>query len=210
VTDAGLVITTANSEDAVDVLHLAGADCVLQLGELLGRMFAERILAPTARSSIISSFEDLVIAETSAAGTELVGCTLTDLDLRQRFGISVVGLWDRGELHPATPTLRIEESTILLLAGTREQVQAYDDAYSAGRVARPGMMRTSTRSWCSAAAGSVGPSTATSPRPVSPAGSSRSRPTGSGTCRAMRWSSATPPTSRSCKEAGIEEAPPWS
>jgi voltage-gated potassium channel len=137
VTDAGLVITTANSEDAVDVLHLAGADCVLQLGELLGRMFAERILAPTARSSIISSFEDLVIAETSAAGTELVGCTLTDLDLRQRFGISVVGLWDRGELHPATPTLRIEESTILLLAGTRDQVQAYDDAYSAGESLDP-------------------------------------------------------------------------
>jgi voltage-gated potassium channel len=130
VSDRGTVVATANSEDAVDVLHLAGADRVLQLGELLGRMFAERILEPTARSSIISSIHDLVIAETSAAGTELVGCTLADLDLRQRFGISVVGLWDRGELHPATPHLRIEESSILLLIGRREQIHAYDDAYS--------------------------------------------------------------------------------
>jgi voltage-gated potassium channel len=130
VTDRGTVVATANSVDAVDVLHLAGADAVLQLGELLGRMFAERILEPTARSSIISSFQDLVIAETSAAGTELVGRTLADLDLRQRFGISVVGLWDRGELQTATPHLRIEESSILLLVGRREQILAYDEAYS--------------------------------------------------------------------------------
>jgi voltage-gated potassium channel len=135
VTDHGTVVATANSEDAVDVLHLAGADRVLQLGELLGRMFAERILEPTARSSIISSFHDLVVAETSAAGTELVGCTLADLDLRQRFGVSVVGLWDRGELHPASPHLRIEESSILLLVGRRERIHDYDEAYSEGDAA---------------------------------------------------------------------------
>jgi voltage-gated potassium channel len=131
VTDRGLVVATANSPDSVDVLHLAGADCVLQLGELLGRMFAQRILEPTARSSIISTFEDLVIAETSAAGTELVGRSLAELDLRQRFGVTVAGLWDRGELHPATPHLRVEESSILVLVGTRDQLYAYDEAASA-------------------------------------------------------------------------------
>jgi voltage-gated potassium channel len=132
VTDAGLVVATAHSGDAVDVLHLAGADCVLQLGELLGRMFAERILEPTARSSIISTFENLVIAETSAAGTELVGRTLADLDLRERFGVTIAGLWERGELYPATPHLKIEDNSILLLTGTREQIYAYDAAYSEG------------------------------------------------------------------------------
>jgi voltage-gated potassium channel len=132
VTSEGLVVVTANAQDAVDVLHLAGADRVLQLGELLGRMFAERILEPTARSSVISTVEDLVIAETSAAGTELVGCTLADLDLRQRFGVSVVGLWDRGELLTAIPGRRIDETSILLLAGTRDALHAYDDAYAAG------------------------------------------------------------------------------
>jgi voltage-gated potassium channel len=132
VTDAGLVVATAHSGDAVDVLHLAGADCVLQLGELLGRMFADRILEPTARSSIISTFEDLVIAETSAAGTELVGRTLAELDLHERFGITVAGLWERGELYPATPHLKVEDNSILLLTGTREQLYAYDAAYAEG------------------------------------------------------------------------------
>jgi voltage-gated potassium channel len=130
VTDAGILIATANSKDSVDVLHLAGADRVLQLGELLGGAFARRILAPTARSSVISTFENLVIAETSAAGTQLAGQTLADLDLRERFGVSVVGVWERGSLQPATPHQRIEETAILLLAGTEEQVAAYDEAFA--------------------------------------------------------------------------------
>jgi voltage-gated potassium channel len=129
VTDAALVVATANSEDAVDVLTLAGADRVLQFGHLLGSAFARRILAPTARSSVISTFENLVIAETSAAGTELVGRSLEELDLRARSGVSVVGIWDRGSLQLATPELRVDETSILVLAGTAEQLAAYDEAF---------------------------------------------------------------------------------
>lgn len=126
----GIVVTTAHSVDAVDVLHLAGADHVIQLGRSLGQAFARRILTPDARCSEISRFEDLVIAETSTAGTDLVGLTLADLDLRNRFGVSVVGIWDRGSLHPATPDLRIAETSILLLAGDEEALASYDAAYS--------------------------------------------------------------------------------
>lgn len=132
VTDAGVLVATANSRDSVDVLHLAGADQVLELGEMLGRALARRILAPTAASSVISTVEDLVIAETSAAGTELAGRSLADLDLRARFGVSVVGLWDRGSLQPATPDLRVAETSILLLAATQEALAAYDEAFAGG------------------------------------------------------------------------------
>lgn len=130
VTDAGVLVATANSPDSVDVLHLAGADQVLELGEMLGRALARRILAPTAASSVISTVEDLVIAETSASGTVLVGQTLADLDLRDRFGVSVVGLWDRGSLQPAKPDLRIAETSILLLVATEEALAAYDDEFA--------------------------------------------------------------------------------
>jgi Trk K+ transport system NAD-binding subunit len=126
VTETAIVVATAESEDAVDVLHLAGADHVIQLGRSLGYAFARRILTADARSSEISRFDDLVIAEASAAGTELVGKTLADLDLRNRFGVSVVGLWDRGRLHGVVPHLRIERSSILLLAGSEEAFAAYD------------------------------------------------------------------------------------
>lgn len=126
VTDRAIVVTTAQSEDAVDVLHLAGADHVVQLGRSLGYAFARRILTADATSSEISRFDDLVIAEAAAAGTELVGKTLSDLDLRNRFGVSVVGLWDRGHLHGVVPHLRIEKSSILLLAGSEDALAAYD------------------------------------------------------------------------------------
>lgn len=126
VTDTAVVVTTAQSEDAVDVLHLAGADHVIQLGRSLGYAFARRILTADASSSEISRFDDLVIAEALAAGTELVGKTLADLDLRNRFEVSVVGLWDRGRLHAVVPHLRIEQSSILLLAGSEEALAAYD------------------------------------------------------------------------------------
>lgn len=126
VTDRAIVVTTAQSEDAVDVLHLAGADHVIQLGRSLGRAFARRILTADATSSGISRFDDLVIAEAAATGTDLVGKTLADLDLRNRFGVSVVGLWDRGRLHVVVPHLRIEKSSILLLAGSEDALAAYD------------------------------------------------------------------------------------
>lgn len=131
VTDRPVVVTTANAADSVDILELAGSDRVLQLGELLGSALGRRILAPTAQSRIISTFADLVIAETSAAGTPLVGCSLADLDLRERFGISVVAVWDRGSLQTAGPELVIGDSSVLVLVGTRDQVQAYDEAYRA-------------------------------------------------------------------------------
>lgn len=129
VSERGTVVATANSTDAVDVLELAGVDRVLQLGQMLGDAFATRILAPSGRSNVLSRFEDLLIAEAAAADTPLVGRTLRELDLRAETGVSIVGLWDRGRLQLATPDLRIEPSSILVLAGTRDQLDRYDDRY---------------------------------------------------------------------------------
>jgi voltage-gated potassium channel len=126
VAEDALVVATAKSADAVDILELVGSDRVLQLEEVLGQAFARRILAPTARSSVVATFEDLVVAEASATGTELVGRSLQELGFRRRFGLSVIGVWDRGTLHAATPELVVDERAILVLVGTREQIERYD------------------------------------------------------------------------------------
>ncbi len=130
VTDKPVVIATAAHADSVDILELAGTDRVLQLGQLLGSAFARRILSTTAQGSVVARFEDLVIAEASAAGTELVGSSLADLGLRRRFGVTVVALWDRGSLEMATPDHRVRDTSILLLAATEEQLGAYNAAYA--------------------------------------------------------------------------------
>lgn len=120
------VVATAKSADAVDILELVGADRVLRLEEALGSAFARRILAPTAQSTVVATFDDLVVAEASASGTTLVGRSLQELGFRRRFGLSVIGVWDRGKLHLPSPDLVVEEESILVLLGTRAQLDHYD------------------------------------------------------------------------------------
>lgn len=122
-----VIVATAADRAAIDVLELAGADHVLHLGQLLGRTFAARILAPTARSTVVARFGDLVIAEASAFGTALESRRLDELALRERFGVSVVGSLDRGRIRRATADLQVNGSSILLLAGTEQQLAAYDE-----------------------------------------------------------------------------------
>jgi voltage-gated potassium channel len=132
VTDAGAVVATARNDESIDILQLVGTDHVLQPAEVLGKAFARRILAPTERSSDVATFGDLMVAEASAAGTSLAGQTLGELRLRERFGVTVAGLWDRGALRSPTTDARVEDDTILILIGTPDQVERYDDAVDPG------------------------------------------------------------------------------
>jgi voltage-gated potassium channel len=122
------VVATANSAASVDVLELAGCDRVLQLGEMLGRALAQRVLGPDARTSVIGEFGELLIAEATAPGA-LTGHPLRDSGLRQRTGLTVAGVWDRGCFEVARPTTTLTPSSILILAGSRAQLDAYDAAF---------------------------------------------------------------------------------
>ena len=74
------IVTTANSEDSVDILRLAGSSYVIQLGEMMGQALGRRIIGVDARAHIIAEFGELSIAEGTAAGTPLVGRTLAESD----------------------------------------------------------------------------------------------------------------------------------
>lgn len=125
-----LIIATANDPAAVDILEIAGSDHVVQLGEILGNAMAARTLGPDGRSHVIGEFAGLMIAEAAVAGTTLVGRTLADVQLRAVVGVGIIGVWDRGRFTVATGDTVLAQSTVLLLAGTRPQLNAYDTAYS--------------------------------------------------------------------------------
>ena len=120
------IVANADMVDSVDILHLAGCTHVFQFMQMLGQSLARRTLGARTRSNVIGHFEDLVIAEAPAMRTPLVGKSIMASGLRQKTGITVVGLWDRGTFTLPRAESMIESSTVLVLAGSEEQLTAYD------------------------------------------------------------------------------------
>jgi voltage-gated potassium channel len=123
------IITTASSKDSVDILELAGSSLVIELGEMMGQALARRISGVDARAHVIGEFGDLLIAEATAAGTPLVGKTLAESDLRKHTGVNVIGIWKRGEYETPSATALIDAHSVLVLAGSAEQLRNYDELF---------------------------------------------------------------------------------
>ena len=123
------IIALARTEAAQDVLKLAGCNHVLRLGEMMGQFLSRRVVGGDALTHIIGRFDELLIAETLATGTPLVGKTLAEARLRETTGISVVGLWERGRFLVARSDTKITSGSVLVMAGSREQLSHYDELF---------------------------------------------------------------------------------
>ena len=117
------IVAVVEEEDSIDVLRLSGATTVLPLKHQLGEYLANR--ADTrSEAHVIGSYRALQIAELPARDTILAGQTVRDTRLRERTGLSVVGLWERGKLRPAFPDSVIRSDGVVVLAGTGSQIAA--------------------------------------------------------------------------------------
>ncbi len=123
------IITLANSADSVDILKLAGSDSVIQLGVMMGQSLARRTLGGNARVHVIGRFDQLIIGEAPATGTPLVGKTLAESKLREAIGVNVIGLWERGTFISPRPDTIIHDMSVLVLAGSVDQLRNYDDYF---------------------------------------------------------------------------------
>lgn len=124
------IIATASSPDSVDILQMAGANHVLKTGEILGRSLARRTLGGNARVHVIGHIDQLVIGEVTVQETPLVGLTLKESKIRESVGVSVVGMWERGRFIQPMPDTKIHEETVLVLAGSVDQLRKYDELVS--------------------------------------------------------------------------------
>jgi Trk K+ transport system NAD-binding subunit len=121
------IVSFARANESVDVLELAGSSHVLQLTEMLGRSLARRTVAGDVRANVIGQFGDLLIAEAPISGTPMIGRTLADGWLRTATGLTVVGLWERGRFDMPLPTKVLEPTTVLVLAGSDEQLGKFTE-----------------------------------------------------------------------------------
>ena len=124
------VLTVANSdlEDSVDILKLAGSTHVFQFTRLLGKSLARRVLGVSMTANIIGEFGRLRIAEAPVMGTWMQDKSIMETRLREVAGVNIVGLWQEGKFQLPRPDTVIGASTVLILAGTLEQLQRFDQS----------------------------------------------------------------------------------
>ena len=127
------IVSNADLDDSVDILELAGSTYVTQFTRMLGQALARRVLGTTTGANVIGQIESLLIAEAPAMRTPLVGKTLLESRLRETMGINVVGIWERGRFIMPTAQSLINPTTVLLLAGSAEQFNAFDEKFGRGK-----------------------------------------------------------------------------
>ncbi len=120
---------TADKATSLEVLERAGATSVLNLSDMMGKALARCMVGGDALTHVVGSVDELLIAEANANRTPLVGKTLRENRISD-LGVSVIGLWDRGDFQNASPDSIIGQNTILLLAGSAEQLAQYDEHFA--------------------------------------------------------------------------------
>lgn len=128
------MVLSANHENSLDILNFPGNVHVFLYHKILGRRLAERTVGLGRPVNIISQFEELVIAELAASQTRLQGKRLGDI-WKQDSGSPgkkavIIGIWTQGRLQMPLADCLIEERSLLIFAGTMEQIDAFESRYA--------------------------------------------------------------------------------
>ena len=123
------IVAIATDVESVDVQQLSGANHVLPLKKWLGEQLANRVNAQHSKSQPIGQYEDLLIAELPIHNTPLVSKNIPETGLRQKFGVSIVGIWERGRLQPVTGNEKLTNDSVLVIIGNKEQLHNIDELF---------------------------------------------------------------------------------
>ena len=124
------IVTNANENHSLDILEFAGSTHIFQFTKMLGKSLGRRTLGGSMGANILWRHDHLRIAEAPAMRTALEGKTLAETRLREKTGVTVVGVWERGNFESAHPHTMITSSTVLVLAGSAEQLEKFDTHFS--------------------------------------------------------------------------------
>ncbi len=127
------IVTLADAYDSILILELAGATHVFQFTKMLGVTMAQHTPGVSIKSNIIGDLGGVLVAEAYAAHTPYEGKELIKSGLREKTGVIVVGIWQRGKFEIPRPQTIIHPNSILLLAGSEEHFRRYDDFVNSSR-----------------------------------------------------------------------------
>lgn len=118
------VIARANETESIAKLYRAGADYVLALSTVAGRMLASTVLD----EEVIAPQSQIEIVRTNAPG--LVGRTLAGADVRARTNCTVIAVERNGALVTEVgPEFRVEADDDLVVAGVDEDIYRFNEQF---------------------------------------------------------------------------------
>ncbi|WP_086478467.1 potassium channel family protein [Arenibacter amylolyticus] len=123
------IVAIATNIESIDVQQLSGANHVLPVKKWLGEQLANRVNTQHAESHPIGQYEDLLIAELPVYDTPLVSKRIRETGLRQKFGVSIVGIWERGRLQPIKGDEILTYDSVLVIIGNKEQLHKIDELF---------------------------------------------------------------------------------
>ncbi len=120
------VIARVEEAQSTQKMYRAGADYVLSLATVSGRMIASTILED---EDVLSLDQQIEVVRESAP--ELVGQTIGEARIRTRSGCTVVGIERDGEVIPDVgPDVRVESGDELIIAGTDDGIRRFNELYT--------------------------------------------------------------------------------
>jgi Trk K+ transport system NAD-binding subunit len=117
------IIARAEETESVQKMYRAGADYVLSLATVSGRMIASTILED---EDVLSLDQQVEVVRTHAP--KLVGQTIGDALVRSKTGCTVVGVERDGTvITDVGPDLRVEAGDELVIAGTDDGIRRFNE-----------------------------------------------------------------------------------
>ncbi len=121
------IIARGETTRRADVLRAVGATRVLEVEQEMGVRVAQQLMTPSA-GDLLELASQYRVVPWPATG-DVVGRTLKDSGLRQRYGINVIGVrraGDRGtKLKAPSPDYVIQEGDICLLVAEDSEMQRF-------------------------------------------------------------------------------------
>ena len=120
------IIARVEESQSIPKMYQAGADYVLALATVTGRMLASEILE---EEDVLSLDQHVEVVRTQAS--QLVGKELGEARVRSKSGCTVVGIERDGTVvSDIGPEVRIEGEDELIIAGTDDGVQRFTELYT--------------------------------------------------------------------------------
>ena len=120
------IIARVEEIESVQKMYRAGADYVLSLATVSGRMIASTILED---EDVLSLDQQVEVVRTVAPN--LVGQTIGDADVRSETGCTVVGVERNGTvMTDVGPEFGVEAGDALIIAGTDEGIRRFTEQMS--------------------------------------------------------------------------------